>query len=132
MSNAATLFSVTPVYVALNVLLLIVLSFRVVHFRIENQVSLGDGGVEALQRSIRAHGNLAEYAPFALLLLGILELNGLPAWQLHLLGGVFTAARVLHAYGVLDARLAPRSMGALVSMVALMILTGLAIVQVAL
>ncbi|MCR4377635.1 MAG: MAPEG family protein [Rhodospirillales bacterium] len=132
MTITAPMFSVTPLYVALNVLLLIVLSFRVVHFRIENQVSLGDGGVMDLQRSIRAHGNLAEYAPFALLLMALLEFNGLPVWQLHLLGGVFSAARVAHAYGVLDARRAPRSMGALVSMVVLMILTGLAIVQVAL
>jgi len=129
MTIAAPMFSVTPLYVALNVLLLIVLAFRVVHFRIENQVALGDGGVMDLQRAVRAHGNLAEYAPFALLLMALLEFNGLPAWQLHLLGGIFIAARVAHAYGILGAHQTPRAMGALISLVALMILTGLAVLQ---
>ncbi len=47
---------------------------------------------------LQAQGNLAEYLPVFLILLGLLELNkGLSSYFLHLIGIVFTVARVSHA-----------------------------------
>ena len=51
-------------------LLYMTLTAQVVRQRQKHNVSLGDGGVEAVQIAIRAHGNFAEYTPLALILLG--------------------------------------------------------------
>lgn len=115
---------VTAVVASVNIALLVGLAFLVVHHRISNQVALGGGGVEALERAIRVHGNLAEYAPSALILLGLLELNDLPVWQLGVLGGLFTLARVSHLHGMLSATQLTRSMGALFSVIVMVAMIG--------
>ena len=51
---------------------------------------------ETLQRSIRGHGNLVEYAPLFLILMFILELSGAPQTQLYFSGIVFTVGRLMH------------------------------------
>lgn len=115
---------VTTLFVAINALLLIGLALLVVHQRIQNKVALGGGGVEPLERAIRAHGNLAEYAPLALILLALMELNGLPAWKLLALGGLLTVARFSHVHGMLRAASPTRGFGALftiISMIAMII-----------
>jgi uncharacterized protein len=56
-----------------------------------------------MRRRIRAQGNLAEYAPFFLILLGYAEHGGLPLWAVHLFGITFLAGRVMHAYSLLKA-----------------------------
>ncbi|HEY9081070.1 MAPEG family protein [Magnetovibrio sp.] len=124
------MLTITPIYAALNIMLAVGLTYVVVHHRIQNQVPLGDGGHTELGRAIRAHGNLSENAPFALLLLALVEWNGLPAWQLHALGAAFTVARLAHIYGIMNAAIAPRSMGALFTTIILTVLSGLAVVQV--
>ena len=63
---------VTPLYVALLALWLLVLSARVIRERQAARVSLGDGGNRRLQRAIRGHANFVEYVPLALLMLAIL------------------------------------------------------------
>ena len=49
-------------------------------------------------------GNFAEYAPLILLLLWLVETSAYPAWVVHGLGAALLAGRVLHAYGVSQAR----------------------------
>lgn len=90
----------TPLYAGILGLLLIVLSARVIAARRRHQVSLGDGGNRELERRLRAQANLAEYTPLALILIGVLELAAYPPALLHLLGILFTAGRVLHAWGL--------------------------------
>ena len=124
------MLTITPIYAALNIMLAVGLAYLVVHHRIQNQVGVGDGGHAELGRAIRAHGNLSENAPFALLLLAMVEWNGLPGWQLHALGGAFTVARLAHAYGILTTTLTPRSMGAVLTTIVLAVLSGLAVIQV--
>jgi hypothetical protein len=51
-------------------------------------------------RRIRAHGNFAEYVPFILLMIGILEINHLPVYLLHALGLTLLVARFLHGYAL--------------------------------
>lgn len=126
------LLTVTPFYVAMTVALVIGLAMMTIHQRIENKVALGTGRVQALERAIRAHGNLVEYAPIVLVLMVTLELNGLPHWQLHLFGMAFIAARLSHAYGLVKGRaggINPRSVGALSTMIILMAMTGLTLIQ---
>ena len=89
----------TSLYAALLAALFLVLSLRVVQARKRNHVVLGTPH-RLVERAVRAHGNCAEYVPFGLVLLGLLEGMGLPAWGVHALGTAFLAGRVLHAWGI--------------------------------
>ncbi|HWA22278.1 MAG TPA: MAPEG family protein [Caulobacterales bacterium] len=96
-----TKLEIAAIYSAINILILVVLIVRVVQARRANRVVLGDGGVPALLRAIRAHGNAAETMPVAIgALLFLVYLDSVPAWAVHLLGGAFTLGRFAHAYGV--------------------------------
>ncbi len=92
--------AITPVYAGLLALLFVLLSTRVIRFRRTARVSLGDGGDEELRRRIRVHGNFIEYAPLTLVLMLLAELQGQPAWAIHLIGGLLVIGRTAHAYGV--------------------------------
>ena len=90
---------VTPIYAASLAFLFTALSLRVIAYRIAHQVSLGDAGNKGLLKRMRAQANCAEYAPFGLLLLLLLELQGLDALWLHSLGLMLTLGRLAHAIG---------------------------------
>jgi uncharacterized membrane protein YecN with MAPEG domain len=82
-------------------LILLALATRVPGMRRRARVSLGDGGNLALLRAVRAHGNAAEYIPAAMAALLFLSLMPvIPYWAMHVLGGGFTLARLLHAWGL--------------------------------
>ena len=53
-----------------------------------------------LAEKIRRHGNFIEYVPIALILIGVLEINGSSPIFLHVLGVALVAARVAHAQGL--------------------------------
>ncbi|WP_420412110.1 MAPEG family protein [Roseibium sp.] len=91
---------VTPIFAGLLALLYLALSVRVINSRHAEQIALGDKGNRALQRRIRVHSNFAEYTPFALLLILILELQGAWTWLTAGLGLFLLIGRCLHAYGV--------------------------------
>ena len=91
---------ITALYVALTSLLFIGLSYRVSAQRKRSKVSLGTGDDPALEKAVRIQANLAEYAPVALLLMLVYELNGGAIWLLHFTGAVFVIGRVLHAQGL--------------------------------
>lgn len=78
----------------------IYLSWNVAMGRKRAGAGLGHGGDEALQRDIRIHGNFAEYVPFALLLIGMLEAAHGPALLIRWLGGMLVVARLLHIWGL--------------------------------
>jgi uncharacterized membrane protein YecN with MAPEG domain len=69
--------------------------------RLKNNISLGDGGNNDLSRAIRAHGNLAEFAPMFLLLILMLELRGAGGLWLGLLTVGFVIARYAHGLALL-------------------------------
>ncbi len=95
-----TLFQIVGLYVAINILLLVILSYLVVAIRGSAKISLGDGDNETLRRRIRVQANFTEYAPLAMIGLFVLAgLNASPIW-LHSLGGTFTCGRILHAFGL--------------------------------
>ena len=91
--------AITPVYAALVALLFLALSVRVIAYRRAHGLSLGDAGNRALLRRTRAQGNCAEYAPIGLLLLVLLELQGVAGWAIHGLGAALLAGRAAHAWG---------------------------------
>ena len=91
---------ITLLFAALHTLLLLVLLARVSRLRHARRIGLGDGGDPDLARAIRAHGNFIEHVPFALLLLGLLELCGLPVALLWASGGALLFARLMHAVGL--------------------------------
>jgi len=90
---------ITPLYAALLAILLFVLSIRVIGLRSNPAFSFiaqGKGDDAVLQRAIRAHGNLTEYAPAMLILLAFLEQSGTSVIKLHVLGGSFLLGRLMH------------------------------------
>jgi uncharacterized protein len=91
----------TPIYAAILGLLLMFLSIHTVKGRRKYGAALGDAGDIELQRRIRAQGNLAEYAPLFLILLGYAEYGNLPTWAVHTLGVMFISGRIMHAYSLL-------------------------------
>lgn len=90
---------ITSIYAALLALLFLALSLRVVRFRREHRLSLGDAGNTSLLKRMRAQANCAEYTPIGLLLLLLVEMQGAPAILVHLLGLALLVGRILHAYG---------------------------------
>jgi len=49
---------------------------------------------------VRAHGNFAEYTPFAVLLMLLVELQGGPAVLLHIIGLLLLLGCAVHACGI--------------------------------
>lgn len=95
---------ITALYAALLAPLFILLSARVIRIRRKSRVPIGDGGDAMLLRHMRVQANFAEYVPFALLLMALAEGLNTPAALLHALGIGLLAGRLLHAYGVSQAR----------------------------
>lgn len=87
-------------YAGLLALVFLALAAQVIKRRRKVRIGIGDGGDLLLQKAIRAHGNFAEYVPFTLLLLAILEWQGAAGWVLHLLGLSLLVGRICHAYGI--------------------------------
>lgn len=90
--------TVTPIYAGILAILYFVLSMRVVAVR--GRVSLGDGGDPLVLRRMRGHANFAEYVPFILVMMGMLELSHFSAYFLHGAGITLVAARLLHGYAL--------------------------------
>ncbi len=74
----------------------IYLSFRVIFIRNKQKISLGNGGFAPLDIAIRAHGNFSEYVPIGIILLALLELNGMSGWVIMILGATLTLGRLIH------------------------------------
>ena len=90
---------ITALYSSLLAILFFVLSVRVIALRGNPAFAFmaqGKGDDELLQRAIRAHGNFAEYVPFMLIILYLLEVSGTSPSKLHVLGGAFLLGRIMH------------------------------------
>ena len=96
---------VTSLSAAILVGLFIFLSAQVIVFRRTNRVSMGDQGDPRLLSLMRAHGNFAEYTPFALLLLGLAEVQSAPFLALAGLGLILVLGRILHAIAFVSNRM---------------------------
>ena len=85
-------------YAALNALIMLVLSMRVVRARFKTNTAYGDGAKPEMAAPLRAHANNAEYVPVALILLwAIASPLGRSIWLIHGMGVTLTIGRILHA-----------------------------------
>lgn len=91
---------ITSFYAAVLALFYVMLAGLVIRQRLKHRVGLGTGKEPQLLQAVRIHGNFAEYVPFLLILLALLELQHAQVWQIHLVGGLTLAGRVLHAIGL--------------------------------
>lgn len=92
---------ISPLYIAIGALLMIVLLFNVIRHRLKFKVGFGDGNYPELQTAIRVHGNFIETAPLALFLIYIYETMAIPEpWTVHALGMILIIARIFHAIGL--------------------------------
>ena len=91
---------IVPAYAAIFAFIYLALSAQVIRARRQAKAAIGTRGDVRLERKIRVHANFAEYVPFALLLLTFVEMQGGPAWLIHLICLAFLAGRSIHAYGV--------------------------------
>ncbi len=92
------MLSITPIYIAIAVIMYTGLSFFVISGRGKYKVSIGDGNEPKFARTMRAHGNFAEYAPLALLAMAAAELAGAPGGVIHAAGASLLIGRAAHGY----------------------------------
>ena len=91
---------ITAFYAGLLALIVIALGAVIGPMRLRTGVSILHGDNMALATMVRRHGNFIEAVPFALILLGFLELNGASPGLLHGLGLALVLARVAHPLGL--------------------------------
>jgi len=91
---------ITTLYAALLAILYLCLTVYVVRGRYAHKVGIGDGGNPAMARRVRIHGNFAEYAPIALILLFLVDNGGASPITVHILGLMILTGRILHAWGL--------------------------------
>lgn len=99
------------IYAGLCSLVMAWLALQTIKVRRANRVKLGDDGNFALQSAIRAHGNFAKYMPIVLILLFLLEYNGMSYLVIHAVGIAFLIGRWIHAQGLLNDNLRYRMRG---------------------
>ena len=96
----AAQISALALYVGLNLLLTFLLALNVVRHRFK-----GDSADQVmLEKAVRAHGNNTEYVPIILIGLGVMAMTGASTQTISILGGTLFVARILHAYGIQQAK----------------------------
>jgi uncharacterized membrane protein YecN with MAPEG domain len=114
---------VTLVFAGAAALINLWLAFRVVAIRNKAKVLHGDGDNPLLLCRMRAQANFVEYAPFVLILMGLVELAGGSKSWLWGIGAVFTLARLSHMLGMDAQKLnVLRAVGACVTWAVLLVL----------
>ena len=100
-------------WVALNLILLLVLSGLVVRLRQKHKIALGDGGIPELARAVRTFGNAAEYVPTGMVAIAVLAIVQSPALAIHIVGLLLFAGRLIHGVGLFNTGGAsiPRALG---------------------
>ena len=94
--EVGVLLPITAIYAGAHGLLAVALANFVLYAR------LRQGKVPAWQpdAALRVQANFIENVPIALILLLILELQGMPPQILHICGGSLLILRLLHAFGL--------------------------------
>jgi len=95
-----TTFPITTLYVLPLTVIFLALWMNVTMTRSKLSQSIGDGGNIDLHERIRKHGNFVEWVPMVLLLMILAEARGAGPLWLHAAGGLLTAGRVLHPFGL--------------------------------
>lgn len=92
--------SISATYAAALAFYFIAWSFHVSFTRARTGVRTGDGGNPTMLTAMRQHGNLAEFMPFALVMMAFGEARGLSPLWLHTSGMFLIAGRLIHPFGI--------------------------------
>ena len=92
---------ITGFFTAILAIFFVFLSLNVVRNRERTKTPLIFWEDPRLTEAIRAHGNFSEYVPIFLILFALMEVNSSSGLWLYLSGGIFTFARLLHAFSIL-------------------------------
>lgn len=105
MSNpkaSAMTLQITSMLAGAFALLMVPLSLQVSLHRLRTRSNAGKAAPdEGLRRKVRAHGNFIEYAPMALILVGLVEFAGASRMLVAGLALAFLVSRIAHAIGML-------------------------------
>lgn len=116
--------TITLITASMIGVILALLPFNVGRWRIKTKTNLGAGGHDGLECAIRAQGNLIEYAPTVLILIGLLEYFNANHILVLSLGGTFVFARIAHGYGLgftPEGKSVFRLIGAMLTMLTLLV-----------
>jgi uncharacterized membrane protein YecN with MAPEG domain len=104
----------TALYAGLLGLIAFGVAFPAGRLRGRLNIPVGDGGNLHLLCAMRRHANFVEWVPLTLILIALLELNGVSTTVIHVLGTVLVVSRVAHAVGLRPDTIKslPRLMGA--------------------
>lgn len=91
---------ITAITAAICAIMLLVTAIDTVRQRMQSKTAFGDGGGNAkLISASRSHGNLAEHAPLAIIMIGLLEPHANHG-ALSAVAALFLFARVCHIFGL--------------------------------
>jgi uncharacterized membrane protein YecN with MAPEG domain len=91
---------VTSLYAGLLGLMAIAVAFPAGTMRGKLDIPLGDGGNRDLLLAMRRHANFAEWVPIALIVIALLEMDGVTKVAIHSLGAGLVFVRACHALGL--------------------------------
>ena len=125
------MLAITALYAAILVAINLYLVFKVGAMRGKTGITLLHGDNMELATAIRRHANFLENVPLALILMGIVEINGGNAVLLHVLGALLVLARIAHPLGLHPDRPTHpmRAAGAGITLLVLIVLGGVALWQ---
>lgn len=91
-------------------------------FRAKTGISIGDGGNPELLMRMRRHANFVENVPLALILIGLLEMQGVSNTAIYVLGSALVLGRIMHFVGFGEnVRSVTRGIGAGLSALTIMV-----------
>ena len=91
---------ITALTAAICAIMLLITAIDTVRNRIRAKAAFGDGGDPRLVSASRSHANLAEHAPLAIIMIGLLEQSGAHHWVLTGVACLFLFARAMHIVGL--------------------------------
>ncbi len=124
---------VSAVIASAIAVLLLFLSYRVTTFRLKYKQGLGINEDRDFEVAVRSQANLVEYAPVALIVLAIAEINGVSATLIYWAGMTFVVARLLHAWGMYRGRgdtHVARLLGVVLTWLSMLVMAVLAVLNV--
>ena len=99
MPMIASISTITALYAGILGLILMGIIFIVFRIRGSTDIWVGDGGNLDVIAAMRRHSNFVESVPLALILIALLEMNGVAGRAIHCLGAGLVLARLSHAFG---------------------------------
>lgn len=91
------MLTITALYAGILGLFALALSALAGTMRGRLGIPIGDGGNKEMLLAMRRHTNFVEYVPLILILIGLLEMNGVSPMWLHIFGAALVLARLSHA-----------------------------------